>query len=422
MNKKIPPIRPSIGIDRLQAISVSAAEVVEQVRAAMLSPTSKKSTRPYTAADLAQICQVDKSAISKAKKKGGLPEGKLVGNRVEWTQAEAIEWVRALRADELRDPMKAGAVVIATGNFKGGVSKTTTSATLAQGLSLRGHKVLVIDQDPQGSLTTLFGILPDVEVGDDDTLLSVCSGDQHSILPLVKPTYWAGVDLVPAAPSLYNAEFILPARQTSEKGFKFWNVLRDSLQEPARLDIENATVENAHEFRCALDIYDVIIIDTPPSLSYLTYNGLMAADGVVMPLPPNALDFSSSTIFWRLFTEMIGGLLEQAGENKSYRFVDILLSRVDHSDAVSDAVRSWILSAYGGMVLPLEIPKTSTAATASAEFGTVYDLKPGSASSKTLARARDAYERMVDYIERQIQGCWAADAEDNASLGKGEAA
>lgn len=85
-------------------------------------------------------------------------------------------------------------------NFKGGVGKTATAVTLAQGMSLLGHKVLVIDIDPQGSLTTLFGILPDSEVEEEDTILPLVMGAETSIRYAIRPTYWDGIDLVPAAP------------------------------------------------------------------------------------------------------------------------------------------------------------------------------------------------------------------------------
>ncbi|REM69397.1 cobyrinic acid a,c-diamide synthase, partial [Mycobacterium tuberculosis] len=71
------------------------------------------------------------------------------------------------------------------------------------------------------------------------------------------------------------------------------------------------------------------------------------------------------------------------GKEKLFEFVDVLLSKVDSSDIATNVVREWISAAYGSKVLPIEIPKTATAATASAEFGSIYDLKPGSASSRT---------------------------------------
>ncbi len=57
-------------------------------------------------------------------------------------------------------------------------------------------------------------------------------------------------------------------------------------------------------------------------------------------------------------------------------------------------------------MLSIEIPKTATAASASAEFGSIYDMKPGSASSRTIKRAVDAYDQFVDAVEAQMVSAW----------------
>ncbi len=391
--KQTQTIPPSIGIAELLAVSENAAAVVAQVRTSMLAPEARKSPPKFNSAQLAELCGIEKTRLQYLAKKGELPSGDQEGaSRREWTLVEAREWVRTIKSEGLRDPKVAAGAVITVANFKGGVSKTTTAAAIAQGLSLRGHRVLVIDTDPQGSLTTLFGVLPDTEVDEEQTILPLCAGDVDSVMPAIQRTYWDGIDLVAAAPVLFNAEFLLPSRQKSEKGFAFWRVLDEGLVQ-------------------ARDEYDVIIIDTPPSLSYITINALIAADGVIMPLPPNALDFASSAQFWNLFTEVCGGLFKAGGDDKKFSFVDVVLSRVDRADAVSAAVRQWIVSAYGSKVLPIEIPKTSIAASASAEFGTVYDVDASSVQAKTLKRARDAYDQLVDYIEMQVTGVWAHSAE-----------
>lgn len=390
---KVQPLIPSLGLTQLEAVSETALQVVSQVRSAMLAPEARKRPPTYNSSQLADLCGIDKNRLQYLVKKGELPSGAREENsRREWSLEEARRWVRTLRTDRLRDPSKAPGATITVANFKGGVSKTTTAAALAQGLSLRGHRVLVVDCDPQGSLTTLFGVLPDTEVEESDTILPLCAGEVDSVMSAVQKTYWEGIDLIAAAPLLFNAEFLLPSRQKTERGFAFWRVLDDGLT-------------------AVRDVYDVIIIDTPPSLSYITINALIAADGVLMPLPPNALDFASSAQFWNLFTEVCGGLFKAGGDDKKFSFVDVVLSRVDRADAVSAAVRQWIGSAYGAHVIPVEIPKTSIAASASAEFGTVYDLEPSSVQAKTLKRARDAYEQLVDYVEMQVAGVWAHSAQ-----------
>ena len=369
-----------------------AVAMMGEIRSAMLAPTARKSPPIFNLSQLATMCGIEKGSLSHRMGRGDLPAGQLnaAGSRREFNLAEARSWIREYRRDSLR-PTGAEAVTIAIGNFKGGVSKTTTAVTLAQGLTLLGHKVLVIDTDPQGSLTTLFGILPDTEVEENDTILPLAMGSETSIRYAIRPTYWDGIDLVAAAPVLFGAEFALPARQTQEPGFEFWRVLD--------LGIDDVRGD-----------YDVIVIDTPPALSYTTINAFMASNGIIMPLPPNALDFASASQFWSLFADLTSELITKRGLSKSFDFIHVLLARVDSSDAASNIVRQWIGSTYAEKVLPVEIPKTAVTATTSAEFGTVYDISRYDGHAKTFKRARDAYDTFVSYIEGSVHSVWQQQA------------
>jgi chromosome partitioning protein len=366
-----------------------AVEMVSQVRGRMLSPNARKMPPTFSGAQVAALCGIDKNHLAYRVSKGDLPPGTVKAPRSprEFTLAEARAWSKAYRKSPLR-PEGARACVIAVGNFKGGSSKTTTTMTLGQGLSLRGHRCLLIDLDPQGSLTTLFGILPDTEVADDETVSPLCFGDQTGVRYAVRPTYWDGIDLVPASPSLFAAEFALPARQTRDVRFRFWDVLNVGLD-----DVRND--------------YDVILIDTPPALSYLSVNGFMAADGLVVPMPPNALDYASSAQFWNLFSDLAASIAESKKIEKAYDFIHVLLSRVDMSDAAAGVVRSWITATYAEKVLPVEIPKTAVASSSSAEFGTVYDVSRYEGSQKTYQRAREAYDRFTEIMEQAVMQSWA---------------
>jgi len=158
----------------------------------------------------------------------------------------------------------------------------------------------------------------------------------------------------------------------------------------------------------------VIVIDTPPSLSYVTINGLWAADGIVVPIPPSGLDFASSAQFWSLLADLGANLDRQdpSGARKSFDFLHVLLSRVDQADAASPAVRQWIQSTYGEFVLPVEIPKTTVTSNKAAEFATVYDVQKYDGSAKTYKRAVDAYDRFVDLVEESVVEAWRSRRSD----------
>jgi chromosome partitioning protein len=379
--------RPRITIGQIVEQAERAMKAVNEVRGRMLAPNLSKVPPTFSSLQVATLCGIDRNQFNYRLSKGDLPAGGMAGSRREFSLAETRAWVSALRKDSLRPP-GARAVTVSIGNFKGGVAKTTTCMTLAQGLSLRGHKVLVVDCDPQGSLTTLFGLLPDTEIGEDETVARLVYDEDPSIVPAIRGTYWDGIDLVPACTTLFSVEFALPARHMQERDFRFWDVLNLGLE-----DVREA--------------YDVILIDTAPALSYLTINAFMASEGLIVPLPPNALDFASSAQFWNLFSDLSANLVEKEGLEKAFDFIHVLMSRVDASDSATSVVQSWITATYGEKVLPVEVPKTVVTSASAAEFGTVYDLSRYDGNQKTYRRARDAYDRVTDLIEDSIRTSWA---------------
>jgi chromosome partitioning protein len=260
--------------------------------------------------------------------------------------------------------------------------------TLAQGLSLLGHRVLNIDMDPQGSLTTLHGLLPDSEIEDDATLGPLFNGDQDDVRYAIRQTYWPGIDLIPAASAMFSAEFTLPAQQMRDRNFEFWDVLNKGLD----------AVRND---------YDVILIDTPPSLSYMTINAFYAADGIIVPMTASMLDMASSAQFWGLFSDLAASIAKKQSVPKQYEFVNVLLSKINNADTTTRAVRDWISTVYGGKVMPVEIPMTAVVGSAASEFATVFDIVRYDGDLRTYKRAREAYEALALTVEESIRIIWS---------------
>jgi chromosome partitioning protein len=146
--------------------------------------------------------------------------------------------------------------VIAIANQKGGVGKTTTAINLAGALAEIGHRILCVDMDPQANLTAGLGInLNAVERSMADVLVD----GRAELDEVVLATGTAGIDVAPANIDLASTEgelFTVLGRE---------QVLRDA-------------------FEGRVDAYDYVLIDCPPNLGLLTVNGLVAADGVIIPV------------------------------------------------------------------------------------------------------------------------------------------
>lgn len=381
-------------LSRINDIADRASGMLVEVRESMLAPHPRKNAPVYTTTQVASLCRIDRQRANyflSSRSDLELPQGTLrgKGNSREFTLAETRIWIDKV-APFTRRPDGAKGKKIAIGNFKGGVSKTTTAMTLAQGLSLFGRRVLILDLDPQASLTALTGILADSEVEDDQTALPLIYGEQENLEYAVQSTYWDGIDLIPASAALFGAEFYLPFKQSKDSKFQFWNVLNKGMES-------------------LLDRYDVIIIDTPPALSYMTINAFMAADGLIVPTPPSALDYASSTQFWNLFSDLSSSMQQVApGLDKTFDFIHVLLAKVDHTQAATHVVREWIKKTYESLVLPIEVPTTTVTQSAAAEFGTVYDISKYEGSLKTYQRAREAYDRLAEIVDQQLVALWTA--------------
>lgn len=180
--------------------------------------------------------------------------------------------------------------VIAIANEKGGVAKTTTAISVGGVLAEMGRKVLLVDMDPQASLTVYLGVTPHAEnTSVADVLLNDAS-------PAPLATTISNIFLLPSHPELSMAERDLTARGSYKR------ILRDSIK--------------------TLNEYDAIIIDCPPSLGVLTQNALVAAELLIMPMVPEYLAIYAL----RDTTQLIRSIRETDNPQLSYR---ILFTIVD---------------------------------------------------------------------------------------------
>jgi chromosome partitioning protein len=382
-----------VSMKELQTLAEVSADVLDQVRDAMMAPHPLKVAPTFTSGAIAELCGVDKSQIKYLTQKHGLPPGvKIEGSKAkEYSLEDAIAWVKSIASIPRRPDGKLGKV-LAVCNYKGGVAKTSTAVAVAQALTLRGLKVLVIDCDGQGTATQLCGISPEQDVDVDQTLMPFIYGDKPDLTYAVQPTYWHNLSVIPASSGLLAAEFALPAKAMKERGFRFWEVLKDGI-EPLRAE------------------FDLVVIDTSPSLSHLTVNAMIAADGLLMPCPPEALDFASSVQFWGIFSELVQNL--PGALDKRYDFVSIVYTKVQANE-VARLVKTWMKQAYGTHVNGVEIPDSTAARTASAQIKTIYDLSKPDGSLEAYRRYKEPLDRLADYVLDQLALAWDSKAYQRA--------
>ncbi|MBC7236424.1 MAG: ParA family protein [Chloroflexi bacterium] len=182
--------------------------------------------------------------------------------------------------------------VITVANLKGGVGKTATTHALGVVLAQHlGRRVLLVDVDPQASLSSACGI----EHADESSLAEVLGGETWGQLPLsdVIRQIEPNLAVAPASPRLAAIEQSLKTRIRREM------VLKDALTTVSgdRSRARRGEIGDAQ--------YDIVLIDTPPSFGLLTVNALVAADGVLVPCRPEIMSLRSLRIFMRRLEDVL---------------------------------------------------------------------------------------------------------------------
>ena len=251
--------------------------------------------------------------------------------------------------------------IIAVTNQKGGVGKTTTSINVAYFLAKAGKKTLLVDFDPQGNATSGLGI-------DKQSLGATMSEvvmRQIDLANIVLPTEYKNLSIAPATPHLANTEVELA--QVEGRFIRLREALRKATE------------------------YDYIIIDSPPSLSLLTVNGMVAANYVLLPVQAE---------FYAL--EGLGQLLEsmkliKKGLNPPLELLGVLATMMDSRTTLSGQVHAEIKKYFPDKIFKSSIPRNIRLAEAPSHGAPVgaYDrFSKGSRAYKALSK------EIIERVER----------------------
>lgn len=361
-------------------------------------PVAKKSIRqfaPYEAAKLIGVREVYLRQISNDIE--GLDISTTAGGRRVYSITDIDKIRRHLdkvgRADRMYLPHRRSheaLQVLSVMNFKGGSGKTTTSAHLAQYLALRGYRVLALDLDPQASLSALFGNQPELDVGENETVYGAIRYDdgQRPLKEVIRETYIPGLHIVPGNLELMEFEHDTPRALMKRKPGEALFF--------ARLSNVIDSVEGD---------YDIVVIDCPPQLGYLTLSALTAATSVLVTVHPQMLDVMSMNQFLAMVADLLREV-QAAGGDVNFSWLRYLITRFEPADGPQNQMVGYLRSIFGAHVLNHPMLKTTAVSDAGITNQTLYEIERGQFTRSTYDRALDSMDSVNGEIESLIKKAW----------------
>ncbi|MBG0808207.1 plasmid partitioning protein RepA [Methylosinus sp. H3A] len=364
-------------------------------------PSAEKSIRLFSPAEAAKLIGIHEGYLRQVAAEGRGVASTVTNGRRSYS-VEDIQNIRRIldqsaRGDRRYLPHRVDGEhlqIITVMNFKGGSGKTTTSAHLAQYLALHGYRVLAIDLDPQASLSALFGSQPELDVGSNETLYGAIRYDEHrrSISEIVRGTYIPNLHLIPAHLELMEFEHETPRAlmQHAPGDLMFFGRIAQAIAE-------------------AQNLYDIVVIDCPPQLGYLTLSALSAATAVLITVHPQMLDVLSMA----QFLTMTGDLLEvvaDAGGTTNYDWMNYLVTRFEPSDGPQNQMVAFLRSIFGEHVLIHPMLKSTAISDASITNQTLYEVERQQFTRSTYDRAVESMNQVNGEIESLIRRAWGRTA------------
>jgi chromosome partitioning protein len=370
----------------------SLSERLQAHRAQLFPPNAQKALRKFTSGEVANLLGVKDAYLRKLSLdgKGPKPETGPGGRRL-YSPQNILELRGFLdkgkgtylpgRRDE--DHLQ----VITVINFKGGSGKTTTSAHLAQKLALDGYRVLAIDLDPQASLSALHGFQPEFDLLDGGTLYdAIRYDDPVPLRSVIQSTYFPNLDIVPGNLDLMEFEHDTPRAILNKDGSTFFT----------RVGAVLAEVEPE---------YDVVVIDCPPQLGFLTMSALSAATAVLVTVHPQMLDVMSMCQFL-LMTSNLLEVVSESGGDMSYDWLRYVITRYEPGDGPQNQMVSFMRAMFGDHVLNHTVLKSTAISDAGITKQTLYEVDRSQFTRSTYDRAIESLNAVNGEISGLIQQAW----------------
>jgi chromosome partitioning protein len=384
---------------RIERHAHQLSRQLKLLREKLFPPLSQKTLRTFTSGEAAQMVGVSDGYLRQLSLdgKGPQPEISLNGRR-SYTLAQINELRHHMARIKPKDAMsylpwrRPGEKLqtVAVTNFKGGSAKTTTTLYLAQYLALSGYRVLAIDLDPQASLSSMLGVQPEFDLADGDTLYGAIRYDasRRSLKDVVRKTYFDGLDLVPGNLELMEFEHETPRalgdrQRTGEVFFR-------------RVGVAISEVEAN---------YDIVVIDCPPQLGYLTLGAVCAATSLLITIHPQMVDVASMSQFLLMTSDLLS-VVRKAGGDLQHDFIKYVVTRNEPFDAPQSQIVALLRNLFSDDVLTATILKSTAIADAGLTKQSLYEIERGQVRRSTYDRALESVNAANGEVLAGIHKAW----------------
>ncbi len=422
----------------LANLQAQSLKMQSWIRRQTFSPEMEKTLRRFSSWEVSElIFGINQSTFrGRLAAEPDLPHGEVEEEgRQRWFSLDEINELRRkmkINRKSLMPPRPAGkrAFRAAVANFKGGAGKSTVALHLAHAAALDGYRILVVDFDPQATLSHSMGLN---DVSEDHTVWGIMARDllretdrmnaasvgaaSGTALPqrqipasirdmglgdlrvadFIKPTAWSTIDIIPSCANAAFVEFASAQYRHLNPEWTFFGAVSRYL---------DAIPDDA---------YDLILFDCPPAIGYQSMNAVFAADMLYIPSGPGYWEYDSTTSFIGQLSEALEDLAHGYGTTfpagkvslpKVFTDVRFLMTRYEPGNDLHRAMFEAFRKVFGDHVAEHPIEMTRAVEQSGRFLSSVYEIDYRDMTRETWRRARASFDRAYGEFKGSVLAAW----------------
>ena len=427
----------------LAALQARSLAQQEWIRSQTYAPGREKTLRRFSSWEMAELILKANQSTLRSRMAGDetFPAGKIEPEgRQRWFSLEEINEIRAKLSTGRKSflperPKGKRAFRTAVANFKGGAGKTTVALHLAHASALAGYKVLLVDFDPQATLSHAMGL---TDVDEEGTVWGVIARDlarethrmnagpvgaesgaraaprplpasirdlgleKKTVADFIQPTAWPTIDMVPSCANAAFVEFASAQYRALNPEWSFFACVARFLAEIPD------------------EAYDLILFDCPPAIGYQSMNAVFAADMLIVPSGPGYWEYDSTTSFIGQLADALEDLNAGFGQTfpeisaggkislpKNFSEIRFLMTRYEPGNDLHRAMFAAFERVFGERLMADPIELTRAVEQSGRFLNSVYEMDYRDMTRETWRRARATFDKTYEAFIADVRRHWA---------------